>query len=99
VTEPALVAALALVAEVLFMVLARATAPTALAAPAPRVIADTQASPLLRARCRVEGEAGEPFKEFRLWAGGYGRLACSWFMPPRSFMLLSAGSAQALNHL
>jgi hypothetical protein len=50
VAEPALVAALALVAAALCRVVARATAPTVLAAPAPRVIADTQASPLLRAR-------------------------------------------------
>src|ERR1035438_9230004 len=37
---------------------ARAAAPTTPAAPAPRVIADTQASPLLRASCRAEAEGG-----------------------------------------
>jgi hypothetical protein len=51
VAEPAVVAALALAeAAAPCRVVARATAPTALAAPAPRVIADTQASPFLRAR-------------------------------------------------
>ena len=43
------VAALAVVAAVLFMLVATATAPRVLAAPAPRVMADIQVSALLRA--------------------------------------------------
>jgi hypothetical protein len=40
-------------------VTAKAATPIALAAPAPRVIADTQASPLSRARLRAAVEVGE----------------------------------------
>ena len=40
--------------------IAMAAAPRALAAPAPRVIADTQTSPLLRTICRAEPGAGVP---------------------------------------
>jgi len=42
-------------------VTAIATAPTRLAAPAPRVRAEIRATPLLRSSCRSEPEVGEVF--------------------------------------
>jgi hypothetical protein len=62
-------------------VMAMATAPRALAVPAPKVMADTQASPLLRASCRAEPEVGELVMLLRSRVeGALGVLGCSWFM-------------------
>jgi hypothetical protein len=79
VPELALVAAL-----VLGRAAAMATAPMALAAPAPRVMADTQASPLSRAVRRAEPEVGEPLMVLLSRVGRRGLVRCSWSMRPRS---------------
>lgn len=65
-------------------VTAKAAAPRALAAPAPRVMADTQASPLSRARCRAEPEGGELVMVLQSRVGGRGLPRCWWSMRPRS---------------
>src|SRR5665648_847132 len=49
-----------------------AAAPRALAAPAPRVMADTQASPLLRARCWAEADVVGLFMVLQARIGGCG---------------------------
>src|ERR1035441_828480 len=63
---------------------ARAAAPTTPAAPAPRVIADTQASPLLRASCRAEAEVGELVMALQSRLGGRKLSRCSLSMGPHS---------------
>ena len=63
---------------------AMAAAPRALAAPAPSVMADTQASPLLRASCRAEAEVGELVMVLQSRIGGRGLLRCAWSMRLRS---------------
>ena len=64
--------------------IATAVAPRTPAAPAPIVIADTQASPLLRAACRADPEAGEPAVPLDVWCCGRGVLSSSFSMRPRS---------------
>lgn len=77
--------AVVLVAAVrLGKVVAMAATPRALAAPVPRVMADTQASPLLRARCRAEPEGGVVVMVLQSRIGGRGILRCSWSMSPLS---------------
>ena len=83
VVVPALVAAV-----VLGRLIAIATAPTALAAPAPRVMADTQARPLLRAICRAAAEVGELVMVLQSRIGGRWLLRCSWSMRPQSSTVL-----------
>lgn len=63
---------------------AMAAAPTALAAPAPRVMAETQASPLLRARCRAGPEVGELVMVLQSCIGWRESLRCSWSLGPPS---------------
>lgn len=53
-------------------------APRALAAPAPSVMADTQARPLLRATCRAWLEAGELFIMLQSTVGGRWLLRLWW---------------------
>jgi hypothetical protein len=77
--EPALEAAVGL-----GRLTAIATAPRALAAPAPRVMADTHASPLLRAARRAELELGELLMVLQSRIGGLWRLRCSLSMRLRS---------------
>ena len=62
-------------AVVLCRAAAMAAAPRPLAAPAPRVMADTQASPLSRADRRAEPEVGEPLMVLRSRIGGAGYCA------------------------
>ena len=104
--EPVFVAALdakparVLVAAVRFgKVVAMAATPRALAAPVPRVMADTQASPLLRARCRVEAEVGELVMVLQSRFGGCGMPRCSWFMRSPSNTRLCGPWALPLNCL
>jgi len=59
-----------------------AAAPRTPAAPAPKVRADTQASLLLRATCRVEPDMGEMVRVFQSRFGEV--LRCSRSMPSRS---------------
>ena len=93
----------AAVLPVAVVVLARLTtmaaAPRAVAAPAPRVMADTQASPLLRASCRAEPEVDELIMVPRSGMGGSGVLRCSWSMPPGSSSRLCDLLALPLNRL
>ena len=63
---------------------AMAAAPIAVAAPAPRVMAETQASPLLRARCRAGPEVGELVMVLQSCIGWRESLRCSWSMGPHS---------------
>jgi len=65
-------------------VTAMAAAPRALAAPAPRVMADTQASPLLRASCRAELEVGELLMVLQSRTRVRALLRSSWSMRLRS---------------
>ena len=77
--------AVVLVAAVrLGKVVAMAATPRALAAPVPRAMADTQASPLLRARCRAEPEGGVVVMVLQSRIGGRGILRRSWSMSPLS---------------
>src|SRR5450631_509175 len=78
---------------------AMATAPTALAAPAPRVIADTQASARLRACCRAGRGAGELVMLLRSQGRGCGTSRCSLSMPLRSSARLCCRCVLPLNHL
>jgi hypothetical protein len=81
----ALIPALALAVAVgLGRLTAIATAPRALAAPAPRVMADTQAIPLLRAACRAELELGELLMVLQSRVEGLWLLRCPWSMRLRS---------------
>ena len=66
--------------------IAMAAAPRALAAPAPRVMADTQTSPLLRTICRAEPGAGGPVGPVlsRRWLSWLLILRCSLSMPQQS---------------
>jgi hypothetical protein len=93
-------AELALVAAVVLgRLIAMAAAPRAPAAPAPRVIADTQASPLLRATWRAEAEWGELLTVLQSGIGGRGLLRCSWSMRPRSITGLCSDWVLPLNSL
>jgi hypothetical protein len=74
-------AELALVEVVLGRLIAMAPAPRAPAAPAPKVIADTQARPLLRASCRAEAELRELVTVLQSGIGGRGSRRSSWSMP------------------
>jgi hypothetical protein len=96
---PEVVAALALCDVALFTLVARATAPRVPAAPAPRVIADTQARPLLRASCRADLEVAESFMVLQCWAGGRLVPGCSRFMGLPSGTRLSVLSVLPLNRL
>jgi len=78
---------------------AMATAPTAPAAPAPRVIADTQASARLRACRRAGREAGELIMLLRSQIRGCGISRCSLSMPSRCSARLCWRCALRLNHL
>ena len=79
--------------------IAIAAAPRPLAAPAPRVIAETQASPLLRASWRAEAEWGELLTVLQSGIGGRGLLRCSWSMRPRSITGLCSDWVLPLNSL
>ena len=61
-----------------------ATAPRAPAAPAPTVMADTHARPLLRADCRAELELAELLMVLPSRVEGLWLLRCSWSMRLRS---------------
>jgi hypothetical protein len=80
-------------------VVARATAPRVPAAPAPRVIADTQARPLSRASCRADLGVAELFMLLQSWADGRWLPGCSGFMTPRCGTRLSIRSVLPLKRL
>ena len=85
VPELALIPELALAVPVgLDRLTAIATAPMALAAPAPRVMADTHASPLLRAAARAGLELGELLMVLQSRVGGRWLVRCFWSMPLHS---------------
>jgi len=78
--------------------IAMAAAPRALAAPAPRVIADTQANPLLRAICRAEAGAGGPVLA-RRWLSWLLISCCSLSMAQQSIGSLCAHAVLPLSRL
>jgi hypothetical protein len=88
-------------AEALWLarVTAKAPAPTTPAAPAPKVMADTKARPLLRASCRPAPEVGELFIVLHSGIGGRGLLRCSWSMALGSNITLCWPWALPLNCL
>ena len=84
--------------------IAMAAAPRALAAPAPRVIADTQTSPLLRTICRAEPGVGGPVGPVgpvlaRRWLSWLLILRCSLSMPQQSTGSLCAPEVLPLSCL
>jgi len=81
--------------------IAMAAAPRALAAPAPRVIADTQTSPLLRTICRAEPVAGGPVGPVlaRRWLSWLLILRGSLSMPQQSTGSLCAPEVLPLSRL
>ena len=81
--------------------IAMAAAPRALAAPAPRVSADTQTNPLLRTICRAEPGAGGPVGPVlaRRWLSWLLILRCSLSMPQQSTGSLCAPEVLPLSCL
>jgi hypothetical protein len=78
---------------------AKAPAPTTPAAPAPNVMADTKARPLLRASFRPAPVVGELFIMLHCGIGGRGSLGSSWSMALGSNITLCCPLALPLNCL
>lgn len=79
--------------------IAMAAAPRALAAPAPRVIADTQTSPLLRTICRAEPAMGGLVLAARWLSWLLGILRCVLSMAQQSPGSLCAPEVLPLSRL
>ena len=101
VPELALLDVLAAETEALWLakVTAKAPAPTTPAAPAPNVMADTKARPLLRASCRPAPVVGELFIMLHCGIGGRELSGCSWSMALGSNITLCCPLALPLNCL